>query len=169
MIHFDAFWSLTSVFASSQILARDFIVVEVGRDFSSARGHCCVIYIWTGSTWSSRRLARKLIVLRQLGRLIRLWNSRAVFSGHLSLNFYIWNFAFNSLAILFLEAVLFLYLRSLLHLLSLGSWNILCRLLLLHLLQLLYSNVFFSLMLRVFGRLSGVSNLLGFIIFGLDF
>lgn len=134
MVHFHAFWSLSSVFASSKILARDFIVVEVGRDFSSASGHCRVIDVRAGSAWSSRRLTRKLVSLRQLGKLIRLWNSRAVLSGHQSLNFCIWNFAFYSLKILFLEVVLFLYLRSMLYLLSLGFLNFLCSLLLLHLL-----------------------------------
>jgi hypothetical protein len=41
--------------------------------------------------------------------------------------------------------------------------------LLLHLLQLLDSNVFFSLVLRIFRRLSRVRDLLGFVIFGLNF
>ncbi len=89
MVNFDAFWSLASIFASSQVLTRDFIVVKVGRDFSGACGHCRIIYIRTGSTRSSRRLARKLAGLGQLGRFINLGNSRSVFSsvGHQSLNF----------------------------------------------------------------------------------
>ncbi len=64
---------------------------------------------------------------------------------------------------------MFLDLRSLLHMLSVSPGYFLGCFLLLHLLQLLDSNVFFSLVLRIFRRLSRVRDLLGFVIFGLNF
>jgi len=72
MVHFDAFRSLASIFSSTQVLTGDFIVVKVGRDFPSARGHGGIINVGTGSSRSSRGLTRELVGLGQLGRFIKL-------------------------------------------------------------------------------------------------
>ena len=173
MVHFDAFRSLATIFASAKVLARNFIVIKVSRDFSSARSHCGIINVRTGSPWSSRRLTRELVCLRELRRFIKLWNSRSVVSsvGHQTLYFDIWNFAFQSRDIcnFFGEVLMFLDLRSLLQMLSVSPGYFLGCLLMLDLLQLLDSNVFFSLVFRIFRCLSRVRDLLSFAIFGLYF